>query len=382
MISDIIERSTHVRDYDYNNVGSEEGKNRFSSIEELERYLDKIFIPNNIAYKRIYNNNFSAGKKLSIQFNRILSLKCSENEIKHILQYLCDRDINVGGFVSTLEGEYNNYDYKHTYKLSQFPTCMSWEEQKELFDKYIVYKKTNNPKKNDIAKKIAEGCLRLIRYVTYKYSLFSGIDINEFDGYGCEGLMKAIDNFEPNLGYKFSTFAVPYIKNRVNNGLRELREFNNDRTFYSELIRCKTIIEKGYSEDAGADVTIYDNPQIIEDIVSLMVETYGFSKKMETNLRRRINIIYHSSYEECEELIYDYDMEEKVIEEEEKQILWNIINSVSKKERDVILKRFGFNSDNIMTLEEIGKLYGVSKERIRQIENKTLSMFKNHKGLR
>ena len=382
MISGIIERNTHVRDYDYNNIGIEEGKNRFSSIEELERYLDKIFIPNNIAYKRIDNNNFGAGKKLSIQFNRILSLKCSENEIRYIIQYLCDRDIYVGGIVSTLEGEYNNYDYKHTYKLSQFPTCMSWEEQKELFDKYIIYKKTNNPKKNDIAKKIAEGCLRLIRYVTYKYSLFSGIDINEFNSYGCEGLMIAIDKFNPNLGYKFSTFAVPYIKNRVNNGLRELRGFNNDRTFYSELIRCKTIIEKGYSEDAGSDVTIYDNPQIIEDIVSLMVETYGLSQKMETNLRRRINIIYHLSYEKCEELIYDYDMEEKIIEEEEKEIIWNILNSLPEREKDVVLKRFGFKDNKVISLEELGKFHGVSKERIRKIEKRVISRFRDSNSLK
>ena len=382
MKSDIINRSPYVRDYDYNNVGCEDEKNRFNSIEELERYLDKVFIPNYVAYKRIDNNNYGEGKRLSIQFNKILSLKCSENEIRYILQYLCDRDIYVGGFVSTLEGEYNNYDYKHTYKLSSFPTSITWEDQKELFDKYIFYKKTNDPKKNDIAKKIAEGCLRLIHYVTYKYALFTGIDIHEFDSYGCEGLMIAIDKFDPSRGCKFSTFAVPYIKNKVNNGLRELRGFDNDRTFYSELMRCKTIVENGYSEDAGVEVTIYDNPQIIEDIVSLMVETYGLSQKMETNLRRRINIIYHLSYEECEELIYDYDMEEKVIEEEEKQFVWKKLNCLSSKERDIIFKRFGFNDDKIISLEEIGKFYGVSKERIRQIEKRIISRFRDYDYLK
>lgn len=376
MNSDIINRSPYVRDYDYNNIGCEDEESKFNSIEELEMYLDKVFIPNNIAYKRIDNNSFGEGKKLSIQFNRILNLKCSDNEVRYILQYLCDGDIYVGGFVSTLEGEFDNYDYKHTYTLSSFPICMSWEEQKELFDRYIIYKKTNNPKKNDIAKKIAEGSLRLIHYVTYKYSLFTGIDINEFDSYGCEGLMLAIDRFDPSLGYRFSTFAVPYIKNKVNNGLRELRGFGNDRKFYSFFSKCKTAVENGYSEDRGIKVTIYDEPQMLEDIVSLMKESCLLSKKMEIYLRQRINIVYHTSYELCTDLIYDYDMDEKMITDEEIRNLWDIIDSISEKERDVIFKRFGFYDGNIMSLEDIGNLYGVTRERIRQIENKAISKFR------
>lgn len=376
MNREIIERSPYVRDYDYNNFGNDNEKNRFSNTDELDRYLDKVFIPKNVAYKRIDNSNFGEGKKLSIQFNKILSLKCSQEEVGYILQYLCDRDIYVGGFVSTLEGEFNNYDYKHTYNLSSFPSCMNWEEQKELFDKYILYKKMNDSRKNDIAKRIAEGSLRLIHYVTYKYSLFTGIDINEFDSYGCEGLMLAIDRFDPSLGYRFSTFAVPYIKSRVNNGLRELRGFGKDRNFYSVFTKCKTAVENGYSEDRGVEVTIYDEPKILDDIISLMNESCLLSKKMETYLRQRINIVYHTSYELCTDLIYDYDMDDKMIEEEEKLILWNILNSISERERDVLLKRFGFYSGSVMSLEDIGKLYGVTRERIRQIENKALSKFR------
>lgn len=371
-----INRSPYVRDYDYNNIGYDEERNRFNSTEELDWYLDKVFIPKNIAYKRIDNNNFGEGKKLSIQFNRILALKCSPSEIKYILQYLCDRDIFVGGAVSTLEGEYDNYDYKHTYSLSSFPTSVSWEEQKELFDKYIMYKKTNDPRRKDMAKKIAEGCLRLIRYITYKYTVFTGMDVSEFDGYGCEGLMLAIDKFNPSLGYKFSTFAVPYIKNRVNSGLKELRGFDNDKNYYSEFIRCKTAVENGYSENLGEEVTIYDNPQILEDIISLMKETVSLSKKMEVRLRRKINVIYHNSYEECTDLICDYDMEDDLIKKEEIEVLRNVLNSISDRNRDIIFKRFGFDGEDIMTLEEIGKLYGVSKERIRKLESKTLKFLK------
>lgn len=382
MKDDIINKSVYVREYDYNNIDYDNGKNRFSSTEELERYLDKVFIPKYVAYTRIDNNNYGEGKKLSIQFNRILGLKCSESELKYILQYLCDRDIYVGGIVSTLEGEHNNYDYKHTYRLSSFPSCMKWEEQKELFDKYIEYKKTNNPKKHDIAKKIAEGCLRLVRYITYRYALFTEFDINELDSYGCEGLMEAIDKFDPSLGYKFSTFAFSHVKNSVNNGLRELRGFNIDRSLYSSFFKCKAAIENGYREDEGIEVTIYDDPQVLEDIISLMKDTCGISKKTEHNLRKQINMVYHLSYEECTGIAYDFDMDEKLIEEEEKQILLEKLNSLSSKEREIIFKRFGFNDNKAMTLEEIGKYYGVSKQRIKEIEKKVISRFQHYSCLK
>lgn len=375
-------KSPFVRDYDYNNVGINFGKNRFSDFSRLERYLDKFFIPKYVAYKRIKGKSFDEDRCLSIQFNKILSLKCSDEEVKYIMQYLSDRDIHVGGFVSTLEGEYDNYDYKHTYNLSPYPSCMNWDEQKKLFDKLQIYKETNDKRKNDIMKQIAEGCLRLIPYVTYKYYLFTGIDINELNGYGCEGLMLAIDRFDPSLGYKFSTFAYPYIKNNVNNGLREIRGFGNDRNFYGNFIKCKTAIENGYSEDFGVEVTIADNPQILEDIIELMKDTCMLTPKREMKLRNKLYMLYHDSYELRTDLEFGIDMEEDFIEKERMEILRKCLASLSSRERDVIFKRFGFGGENILTLEEIGKIYGVTKERIRKIQNNAISRLKSDESLR
>ncbi len=375
-------KSSFVRDYDYNNVGNDNGKNKFSDIKELERYLDKVFIPKNITYKRIKGKKNDEDRCLSIQFNKILSLKCSDEEVKYIMHYLSDRNIHVCGFVSTLEGEYDNYDYIPTYNLPPYPSCMSYEEQKKLFDELQIYKKTNDKRKNDIIKQIAEGCIRLIPYVTYKYSLFTGIDIKEFNGYGCEGLILAIERFNPSLGYKFSTFAFPYIKNRVNIGLREITGFENDGNFYSSFIRCKTAVENGYSDEFGVDITISDNPEMLEDIIKLMKENCTLSPKMELKLRNKLYMLYHDSYEMLSDLEFEFDMEEDLIERDRIDLLWKLLNSLPPKERDVLFKRFGFNGGNLMTLEKIGDLYGVSRERVRQIERKAIAYLKNEERLR
>ena len=69
-------------------------------------------------------------------------------------------------------------------------------------------------------------------------------------------------------------------------------------------------------------------------------------------------------------------MEDDLIKKEEIEVLRNVLNSISDRNRDIIFKRFGFDGEDIMTLEEIGKLYGVSKERIRKLESKTLKFLK------
>lgn len=382
MKNEINNRSPYVRDYDYNSSFGDNYIDRFTSISELEKYLEKVFIPKHILYKKVGHKKGSDERCLSIQLNAILKLKCSSNETTYIIKYLCDRNIHVGGFGSTLDGEFDNYDYFLKYRKMIYPESISYEEQMKLFEKLQIYKKTNDPRKKDVIKKLAEGCLRLIPYVGYRYSLLSGIDMNELSGYGCEGLIHAIDRYDPSLGYKFTTFAVPYIKNKIYNGMREIRGFNKDKDFYGVFMKCRAAVENGYSEEAGMDMTIYDDPRMIDDIITLMVDTCGLSSKREAVVRNKIYMLYAKPYDLCTDTIFEYDMEEEVIENERLNLLWKILDSMPERERDILFKRFGFEDGNIMLLEDIGKLHGISKERVRQLEKKALIRLQNEECLK
>jgi len=379
MKSEISSRSSFVRDYEDDTLLRDDGKNRFSDKKELEMFLDKKFIPTYISCRKIREKNSKEDICFSIQFNKILGLKCSNDEVKYIIEYLNQRNIRVGGHVSVLDGEFGNYDYMLKNNKSLYPECMEYEKQKLLFEELQLYKNTNNSRKNEIIKEIAEGSLRLIPYVTYNYSLFTGIDINELNSYGCEGLMLSIEKYNPNLGYKFSTFAISYIKNYVYKGLKFISGFDYDKKLYSSFVKFKNAVENGYSEDFGINMKITDDPKMINDVIELIKETYMLSPKREEILRNKIYMLYPESYEECTDLIFDYDMDEEIILKEKRDLIWKIFKSIPQKEKDILFKRYGFNGENIMTLEEIGKIYGISKQRVKQIENKAKSYFENVK---
>ena len=191
--------------------------------------------------------------------------------------------------------------------------------------------------------------------------------------------MLSIEKYNPNLGYKFSTFAISYIKNYVYKGLKFISGFDYDKKLYSSFVKFKNAVENGYSEDFGINMKITDDPKMINDVIELIKETYMLSPKREEILRNKIYMLYPESYEECTDLIFDYDMDEEIILKEKRDLIWKIFKSIPQKEKDILFKRYGFNGENIMTLEEIGKIYGISKQRVKQIENKAKSYFENVK---
>ena len=379
---EIRERSTLVRDHEYN-MGITGEQNRFNSLEELRTYLDKVFIPNNVAYKYRKNKYQEEERYLSIQLKRIIKLKCSDEEINYIIEYLNERNIRVCGRENILEGEYENYDYFLKFNFPEYPEAMDGEMQTKLFKELQMYKSTNDPKKNIIIKKLAEGSLRLIPYITYKYALTTGYDINILNSYGCEGLIKAIEKYDPSHGAKFSTFAVIYIKNTVRNGIREIRGFDYGKEFYSDFLKCKSIVEKSYSEDLGYDITIYDEPAMIEDIIKLMKETCGLSPLREKYFRNKLYLTYSTSYEEeTSALSQEKSPEENIAKKEQIIAVREALSFLSEREQEIIRLRFGFDNERLMTLEEIGNIYGISKERVRMIEKKAFERLKHPKRIK
>ena len=92
---------------------------------ELDKYLETRFIPSYVLLKQRKNDDGEKEFYPSIRLHHITALKLSEAEFEHVMNYLKEKNIRVGGKDSTVEGEFENYDYVTTYKESELPKTVA-----------------------------------------------------------------------------------------------------------------------------------------------------------------------------------------------------------------------------------------------------------------
>lgn len=345
----------------------EDGRLISENFTALDDYLKNEFIPNNINYqKKVDPKTLEMTITPSIQLNKILDKKFSEAEIEHIINYLNNLDINVNGRSDTFEDDFNNYNYILTYKHLELPKMLPKVEQKKLFSEY---KKTNDLQ---IKEKLIEGNLRLVPFFTYRYAIATGIDLEELNSYGYEGLIEAVDAYDLSRG-EFSTCAYYYIKSNVIAGIAEIEGFKRG-DYYSAFSLARSNVEKKHDEK------LRENPYLVDEIVDSLIEKGHISPKLYEDNRRRIQLSVCDSLEnhiEDENCIDNNTLYYETVEEFDLLQLREIFNEIfngclKEKEIKVIERRFGFNDENIKTLEEIGKELNISRAGVFAIEERAL----------
>ncbi|MCR4676608.1 MAG: RNA polymerase sigma factor RpoD/SigA [Sphaerochaetaceae bacterium] len=166
-----------------------------------------------------------------------------------------------------------------------------------------------------------------------------GLPLSDLISEGNIGLLIAIDKFEPETGNHFISYAIWWIRQSILKALTEK----------SRMVRLPANKIKD-ADIYGIDVTSLDTP---------------INDEEDTNLG--------------DVLESDVDTpEETVVEQSLTEAIDRALSSFNEKERDIIIKRFGLHDTEPMSLQEIGELYGVTKERIRQIEKKVLSSMREN----
>ena len=211
--------------------------------------------------------------------------------------------------------------------------------------------------------------LRLVVSVAKKFNTQNDLldNINE----GNLGLMKAIDMYNPDLGYKFSTYAVWWIKQKIARSIHESSRLIRYPVHISENINKLKMIRKKYSTEFSRVPTIAE----LSKELNLPESKVNEILKYEYDVVSLSTPVGESEDSVLEDFISDTNSVEDTVD---KVFLKDDINylleGLSEKEINVLKLRFGLNkaNGNGMTLESVANVYGVSRERIRQIEEKAL----------
>lgn len=249
-------------------------------------------------------------------------------------------------------------------KISRYPVLTS-EEEKELARRAA--------QGDNFAKtKLIQCNLRLVINIARKSIHVSGLSVADLIQEGNLGLMVALDKFNYKLGYKFSTYATWWIKQAMFKAISEQSHCMKIPVYIQETLskykKIKHSLEQKYNCQVKSSV-VADKMGISEDKINTFLNAFTKSLSIENSLSASDDKELNLS-----EIIEDVkqDVEAKIENTELRNDIKKALEILKEKEQEVIVLRFGLEDNNRKTLEEIGNIYGVTKECIRQMEKRAI----------
>ena len=217
---------------------------------------------------------------------------------------------------------------------------------------------------NEYARKVLiEKSLRTALRITMNYQGKTTIPLEDLFMISYDGVVEAINSYDPYSGSYFTSYVSLWIKQKIdryicgNESLIRLSSYA-----FEQISNVKSIIDNGYDSRKALLSAIMDDMNITEDRVEELLEILKMQE-----------ILSLEELSETEEIfVYAPDEHEEVLNTILKEQLLEILDSLTEKQKKVICLRYGIGDKKTHTLEEIGSMMNVTRERIRQIEDKTL----------
>ena len=231
-------------------------------------------------------------------------------------------------------------------------------------------------KGNQAAKeKLINHNLRLVVSIAKRY-MGHGLPLLDLIQEGNLGLMKAVERYDVSKGFKFSTYATYWIKQAISRGLadqaRNIRIPVHMITFMSEIRKFEHDFQQAHNrkpKEAEVAAALKVDIKKIKEAYSWMNDTTSLDIVVGDDEDVTIE-----SFVEDESAPTAFT---SIEDADRNAAIQNILNTLSDREKVVIMRRFGIGSSRAETLDEIGKDFGLSKERIRQIEATALRKLRN-----
>ncbi len=260
----------------------------------------------------------------------------------------------------------------HLREIGKIP-LLSAEEELELAQRVVAGDKRAKDK-------MAEANMRLVVSIAKRYS-GRGLDFLDLIQEGHTGLLRAVEKFDPDKGFKFSTYATWWIRQAITRAIADQARTIRIPVHMVETINKLLRTQRRMTQELNREPSIEElakelemEPEKVEYVIKIKQDISSLDAGVGRDGEDEDSVLG--------DFIEDEDgatPEESASSQLLKEQVQSVLGTLSEREQKIITMRFGLDNTKSHTLEEVGQEFAVTRERIRQIEAKALAKLRKHK---